>query len=299
MKNYNLYQVDVFTKNKFEGNPAGVVTNADGLSEHQMQQVARELNNSETAFICKSEKYNADMRVRFFTPTTEVPICGHATIGAQYAYAVEHGLDSQTIQQETQIGTLPVEIIKEEDDYKIIMTQGEVSVEEPLKEAYVVSILKALKLNKNDLIPEAPIAIASTGHSKVMIGISSNNTLNHLQPNFELLKEISKEINCNGFHVFTVNLGNDPLIHGRVFAPISGINEDPVTGNANGPLGAYLVKYNLVTTNGSSLEFNAVQGEAMNRTGKMGVHVDIENRAPVKVQITGTANIAFRTKIEL
>ncbi|MDV7738592.1 PhzF family isomerase [Leuconostoc mesenteroides] len=299
MKKYNLYQVDAFTKKELEGNPAGVVTNADGLSEYQMQQLARELNNSETAFICKSEHNNADFRVRFFTPTTEVPICGHATIGAQYAYAVEQNLDSQIIQQETQIGILPVEIVKNEDDYKIIMTQGKVSVEKPLKEQYAISILKALKLNKNDLNPKAPIAISSTGHSKVMICISSDDILNHLQPNFELLKEISKKINCNGFHVFTMNPGNNPLIHGRVFAPISGITEDPVTGNANGPLGAYLVKYNLIKTNASFLEFNAVQGEAINRPGQMGVHVDIENGEPVKVQITGTATIAFSTKIDL
>lgn len=88
-KKYRIYQIDSFTKELFTGNPAGVVTNADGLSDTQMQQIARELNNSETAFIFSSNIDNYDIHVRFFTPTNEVPICGHATIAAHYARATE------------------------------------------------------------------------------------------------------------------------------------------------------------------------------------------------------------------
>ena len=87
-KIYRLYQIDSFTKQRFSGNPAGVVTHADGLSDQQMQHVARELNNSETAFILSGND-GYDMQVRFFTPTVEVPICGHATIAAHYANALE------------------------------------------------------------------------------------------------------------------------------------------------------------------------------------------------------------------
>jgi PhzF family phenazine biosynthesis protein len=75
-RKYRLYQVDAFTREKFAGNPAGVVSNADGLSEHQMQQIARELNNSETAFIFSSNSPDYDVHIRFFTPRTEVPISG-------------------------------------------------------------------------------------------------------------------------------------------------------------------------------------------------------------------------------
>ncbi len=89
MKTYRVYQVDSFTRQKFSGNPAGVVSNADGLTEQQMQQLARELNNSETAFIFAGQKPDYDVEVRYFTPTTEVPICGHATIAAHYVRAVE------------------------------------------------------------------------------------------------------------------------------------------------------------------------------------------------------------------
>lgn len=74
MKKYRIYQVDSFTRSRFHGNPAGVVPNADGLSEEQIQRIARELNNSETAFLFESNSPEYDVEVRFFTPTTEVPI---------------------------------------------------------------------------------------------------------------------------------------------------------------------------------------------------------------------------------
>ena len=80
MRRYTVYQVDAFTKEKFKGNPAGVVINADGLTEAEMQKIARELNNSETAFLFSPTSPDHDVWIRFFTPTIEVPVCGHATI---------------------------------------------------------------------------------------------------------------------------------------------------------------------------------------------------------------------------
>ena len=113
-KQYRIYQIDAFTKDKLKGNPAGVVTNADGLSEQQMQEIAREFNNSETAFILSPEDDSYDVRVRFFTPTSEVPICGHATIAAHYARALENHFENTTrVLQKTNAGILPVDIIRE------------------------------------------------------------------------------------------------------------------------------------------------------------------------------------------
>lgn len=120
----NLYQVDSFTKERFTGNPAGVVSNADGLTDEQMQQIAREMNCSETAFIHPPESSDHDIRIRFFTPTMEVPICGHATIAAVYVLAVENRASTSRIIQKSGAGILPVDILQVDDDYKIVMTQG-------------------------------------------------------------------------------------------------------------------------------------------------------------------------------
>jgi PhzF family phenazine biosynthesis protein len=124
MKRYRIYQVDSFTTERFRGNPAGVVPNADGLTAMQMQTIARELNNSETAFVLNAEAPDHDIRVRFFTPTIEVPSCGHATIAAHYVRAVENSLPSSTVIQKIGAGILPVDVVRDDSDYRIVMTQG-------------------------------------------------------------------------------------------------------------------------------------------------------------------------------
>lgn len=300
MRIYNLYQVDSFTKEKFKGNPAGVISNADGLTESEMQKIARELNNSETAFIFSSNNKEYDAHVRFFTPKDEVPICGHATIAAHYVRAIENGLDTSRIYHKTGAGILPVDVVKENDDYKIIMTQGKIEFGTIIEGENKEELLTALNIKESDLLENYDIQIVSTGHSKVMIGIRSIETLNNLQPNYNELSKLSKIIKCNGYYVFTVDSkDSDILINGRMFAPAIGINEDPVTGNANGPLGAYLVHHNHVKHNNSVFRFKAKQGEAIKRTGIIEVDVKIENNEPVEVKIAGNAMIIFKSELVL
>jgi PhzF family phenazine biosynthesis protein len=297
---YNLYQVDSFTKEKFSGNPAGVISNADGLTDHEMQKIARELNNSETAFIFSSNNNEYDAHVRFFTPTNEVPICGHATIAAHYVRAIENKLDTSRIYHKTGVGILPVDIVKENNDYKIIMTQGKIEFGAIINDMNKEELLAALNIKDMDLLENYEIQIVSTGHSKVMIGIRSIKNLNTLQPDYNALSRLSKIINCNGYYVFTVDSkDSEILINGRMFAPAIGINEDPVTGNANGPLGAYLVHNNHVKHNNSIFRFKAKQGEAIKRTGVIEVDVKIENDEPVEVKIAGNAVIIFKSELVL
>lgn len=299
-KVYHVYQIDAFTKKRFTGNPAGVITNADGLSALEMQHIARELNNSETAFIFTEKYKDCDMLVRFFTPTSEVPICGHATIAAHYANAREKHMQGHTrVLQKTGAGILPVDIYYDGDDYQIAMTQGKIKIDEPLSIEYQKQILSALGLEINQLLPSCPMAIASTGHSKVMVGIRQIEQLHKLKPDYSELARISNAIGCNGYYVFTLDPKGQLLVHGRMFAPAIGIQEDPVTGNANGPLGAYLVHYGITDNTRNQFSFKAVQGEAIGRRGTMTVKVSILNGQPTCVQIVGNAVMAFQTEIEI
>lgn len=300
MKQYKLYQIDSFTKEKFTGNPAGVITNADGLSESEMQKIARELNNSETAFIFLSDSKEYDVHLRYFTPTIEVPICGHATIAAHYARAIENNLKPSRIYQKTKAGILPIDILKENDDYKIVMTQGKIEFGSFIEGDEKEQLVSALGISQNDLLVNHRIQIVSTGHSKVMIGVNNKSIVNHLKPNYDALAKLSGLIQCNGYYIYTMDTEeNDILIHGRMFAPAIGINEDPVTGNANGPLGAYLVFHKLVQHDGSQFKFMAKQGEAIGRAGIIEVTVEIENEMPALVRICGEAVIAFQSEIVL
>ena len=299
MKKLKVYQIDSFTNEKFKGNPAGVILNADGLSDVAMQHIARELNNSETAFIFSSKNADHDGIIRYFTPTIEVPICGHATIAALYAKAIEDNLDTCILRMKTKIGILPIEIEKKEKDYLITMTQGSFS-QQSLNKEEEAYLLKALGLSFTNLNVACPIKIASTGHSKVMIGIKSRKKLNDLTPNHPQLKELSKRINCNGYFVFTFDAPEkDILTYGRMFAPAIGINEDPVTGNANGPLGGYLIENNIIKPKKKVFEFVGAQGEKMQRFGKMNIIVKIKNNKPIEIKIKGSAVIVFTTEIEI
>lgn len=299
MKTYSVFQVDSFTQKVFSGNPAGVVLNADGLTEKDMLNIARELNNSETAFFFSPTEPGYDGELRYFTPKTEVPTCGHATIAALYAKAVEEGLGSRALRIKTKVGILPMEIAKRQDDYFITMTQGKFELSEPLGDDVVGDLLEALGLEEADLDARCPIQIASTGHSKVLIGILKRTTLNALAPDNGKLVELSRRIRCNGYYVFTFDSGAaDALTEGRMFAPAIGIAEDPVTGNANGPLGAYIVHHGLAPAADGVFAFTGYQGAAVNRPGRIAVEVTVKDGKPERVKIGGQARIVFKTEIE-
>jgi len=300
MKKYRVYQVDSFTREKFTGNPAGVVTNADGLTEKQMQQIAREMNVSETAFILSGKEGEYDMEVRYFTPAKEVPLCGHATIGAHYARAKELNLPNNTIVTcKTKAGILPVQILKENDDYKIVMTGGKVEVHPTPDPEFRDKVCSALGITPDDLRDDFPLGYSSMGHSKIIVPIKDINLLHSLTPDLNALYAISDEIQVGAFYVFTYNPDEDPQFHGRVFAPYVGIDEDPVTGNANGPVGAYMVYFGLVDNTKPTYHYRGIQGEAIGRAGTVEGIVTIEDRKPVKVQIIGEAVSVFETTIEI
>ncbi|AIQ57579.1 PhzF family isomerase [Paenibacillus borealis] len=300
MRVLQIYQVDAFTTEKFKGNPAGVVLNADGLTEQEMLSIARELNNSETAFVLSPDGPDHELRIRYFTPTIEVPVCGHATIAAHYVRAAIHQLAEGTVLHKISLGILPVDIKKEDNDYSIVMTQGSIEFSEPFSGDIQERIIASLSLKPEELDPRCPVQIVSTGHSKVMIGIRSRSILDHLQPDSRALAQLSKEIGCNGYFVFTLDSESDEIFsHGRMFAPAIGIEEDPVTGNANGPLGAYLVRHGLAGQTGGSFTFQAEQGTAIGRSGMVRVTVEIAGGEPVEVKIGGRAVIAFKAELSI
>lgn len=288
-----IYHVDAFTSEPFRGNSAGVVLHADGLSEAQMQLIARELRHSETAFLLTSD--DSDVRIRYFTPTVEVPICGHATVAAHYVRAKALGLGDCTVWQTSLAGRHRVEIHAEQDDYRISLEQGTPEFEPPLDGEIRAAIIAALHLTEDDMLPGLPIQVASTGHSKVMIPLKPGVDIDALSPNLSALTALSQKIGCNGFFPFQIRPGKNET-DGRMFSPAIGIVEDPVTGNANGPMGAWLVHHNLMAHDGKILRVQGHQGRALGRDGVVDVAVTVRNNQPDKVTISGSAVILFHAE---
>lgn len=296
-----VYQVDVFTRSRFKGNPAGVVLRADGLSDEQMQGISRELNNPETAFVLAPTSGDHDVWVRFFTPTTEIASCGHATIAAHYVRALENKLDSCVVRQRIGTGVQNVNIIKVDTDYKISMTQKPIEFADPFGREDRNDIISAIGVDETQLDDRFPLQLVTAGAAtKVLLALRDVETLDSLEPDQPGLSVLSRRHGCTGFYVFSVNSKYAGITaHGRMFAPAIGIPEDPVTGNANCTLGPYLVRHGFVRPVGSAVTMKVIQGEAMGRPGVAEITVEMDGDKPGAVLVAGYAVLVFNTVITL
>jgi PhzF family phenazine biosynthesis protein len=296
-----LHQIDSFTRVPFTGNPAGVVLDALGMTDADMVAVARELKNSETAFIFPADGSDHDIRIRFFTPTVEVPACGHATVGAHYARTVEFDLPSGSLVQKTGGGLLQrVHIHRDGGRIRVGIDQGAATFGPLLDGLQVDLLLQALGIGAADLADDAPVQIVSTGHSKVLVELRDRNVVDSLTPDLAALTVLSRDVGSNGYFVFTRDTGRDDLLTwSRMFAPAIGIAEDPVTGNGHGPLGAYLVHHGIVSPEEGRFHFTGRQGAAMGRPGEAHVQVTQEPHGPILVSVSGDAATAYRAELSI
>lgn len=265
MKKINIYQIDAFTKNPFEGNPAAV-TFGDELSEEQMQTIAREMNLSETAFISKSEK--ADFNLRWFTPTNEVELCGHGTIASLHFLNEKNLLKQNSeITFDTLSGILKCRF--EDDRYFMQIPVYSMNDFQGNKN----EVLKTLGLNERDNDKNSPPVLLENGN--LYIHINKLETVKNLQPDFKRLKSITgKGKDFEGVVVFTLEtIDKKSFAHLRYFVPAHGIDEDPVTGSANGPLILVLKFLNLIEDR-DKIELTFEQGDFLNRKGRIDVSFD-------------------------
>jgi trans-2,3-dihydro-3-hydroxyanthranilate isomerase len=237
MDDYRTLLVDAFTDEPLTGNAAGVVPDADGLTDDQMQAVARELAVSETAFLSTSTE--ADRRVRYFTPTQEVDLCGHATIGSHAVLAEDGTIDAGTHSLETNVGVLDVEVT---DEGRVWMTQDDPVVEEvDLDYDQVGDALGIDPEALKDVGADLPPATASTGLPFLVVPVNFLEHLSGMDPDMAAIESLADAYDCTGVYVFTFDaLDADSTLHARMFAPGAGVPEDPVTGTASGACGAYL-----------------------------------------------------------
>ncbi|MDT9001917.1 PhzF family isomerase [Paucibacter sp. APW11] len=297
-----LFHVNAFCAQPFRGNPAGVLLQADGMSTAEMQAWARELKHSETAFVLAPEGPDHDLRIRYFTPSTEVPLCGHATVAAHAARAAAWQLPDSEWRQKTAAGIQRVRLSTLADGRRrVTLWQGRPSFEVPLAAPLCEHIAGALGLQAQQLKSGWPVQIVSTGHSKVLIPLADAVDLDGLRPDLAALTALSAELACNGFFVFQCRpeqAGQPGASDGRMFAPAIGIAEDPVTGNANGPLGAYLVQHRLMAHDGQCLRLQGHQGRALQRDGVVHVQVQIETDGSAgEVSIAGDSCILFSAEV--
>jgi len=268
-KSIKIFQIDAFTDKPFGGNPAGVAF-GDNLSKEDMQSIAREMNLAETAFLSPPSdtlamEGKADYNLRWFTPTMEVDLCGHATIASLH-FLNENGLlkNNSVIKFDTLSGILKCRIengkyFMQIPLYKLI----EYSEQKP-------DILESLGLTENALDPAVPFIMLENGY--LYIYVKKLSTLRELKPNFKELLRLQLQLNFGGAVVFTLEtIDKGSFAHLRFFAPFFGIDEDPVTGSANGPLITVLNKLSFIKIGNEEINLTFEQGDIINRRGRVGV----------------------------
>jgi len=276
-----FYIVNAFTDKPFKGNPAGVVLEGDRLNEKDMQKIASELKCSETAFVMESNK--ADFNVRFFSPLKEVELCGHATIATFYTMEELGFVRDKHLAMETKAGILDIEIREElvfMEQAMPVFKDGGISKEDAAD---------ALGIKAGE-IGDLPIEAVSTGLFSLNVPIRDIETMEKMKPDFEKVKELCKRSGVGSIFPFTFEtLNEDSFVHARCFAPLYGVNEDPVTGTANGALGAYLKKHSLL----KSMSYKSEQGYEMGKDGI--VFVDASGD---RIKVGGKAYIALQGKVD-
>ncbi len=269
-----VYWIDAFCDRPFCGNPAVVVPQADGLSDAQMQQIAREVNCSETAFVLQPAAPEADFRLRWFTPTQEVNLCGHATIATLHALAQEgrfnlHPGVTGILYIETRSGVLKVTVDYKKDRPWIWLTLPECQFE-PITPALTQQLAAVLGLPNEPLI--APVV--DSLNQDVLVSVSHLHQIQALSPDMAALTTLGKAQNWRGIGVYTrETVEPDSDVHVRFFAPQSGIPEDPVTGSVSGPL-ALLLRQSGKSKDPERDLWRFEQGDCLNRPGRLLIELD-------------------------
>jgi trans-2,3-dihydro-3-hydroxyanthranilate isomerase len=301
MRKYEFYQLDVFTDKAFEGNALAVFPEGAGLSTEEMQQIAREMNLSETVFVLPSEQ--ALRRLRIFTPMRELPLAGHPVVGTWNLLAtlgvVPHQAEGVvSIQQELNLGILPVDVeYRDEKPFQVVMTQGAFEAGAIMSnERELARLAQALGLDLADLnfSADLPVQVVSTGIKALDIPIVSLDALSRCRINSSMLSEIYLSYGAIGCYAFTFEtMEETSRVHARFFAPDDNIPEDPATGSAAGSLAGYLVSHAAIDTK----KFTIEQGDFMKRPSRIFAEVEGEKGNVRKVRIGGQSVIVAKGEV--
>lgn len=270
--------VDAFATEPLTGTVAGILPDAEGLNERQMQAVAREVAASATAFVLPSAE--ADRRVRWFGPSTELDRCDRAIVATAGVLFEDGGIEAGTHALETNDGVLDVDV--EETGRVWIPQDGPEIRESDLERERVADALGIDPAALADIGQDLPLARADTGRPVLVVPVNFLEHLTGATPDAAAVEALTEEEGITGVYAFTFDtLDADSTAHARMFAPGGGTIEEPATGTASGACGAYLRRYGAFDTVPEEMRFE--QGHVLDRPAR--VHV----RASGAIQVGGHA----------
>ncbi|HEX9098762.1 MAG TPA: PhzF family phenazine biosynthesis protein [Candidatus Dormibacteraeota bacterium] len=285
---YPIHIVDVFTDRALTGNQLAVVLDAGDIAPDVMQRVAREMNFSETTFVMPATKPGCAAKVRIFTPGSELPFAGHPTIGTAWVLATQSLVPggAQEFALEEGVGPVAVRGERGPNGFTFWMTHP------PLTFGEVISdrrrIASGLGLDESYLMPDVPLQVATTGLDFLYVALRDERAVDAAVSEKTRLREAFT--GRSPLPVFLFAPAGANRLYSRMFAPgANGIDEDPATGSASGPLGAFAVRYGLVPRS-QSVSITSEQGTKMGRQSN--IHIRLEYGAdeniPTKIEVGGS-----------
>lgn len=293
MEKIEVLIINAFVDGDEGGNPAGVVLNAERFTQDEKQQIAAQVGVSETAFVSPSE--TADFKLDFFTPTKQVADCGHATVATFSYLAQQQIVTTPHSSKETIDGRREIYL----KDNLVFMEQTAPRYKSPVgTDVTLDDILSSLSINEDDLSEIAEPLIVNTGVNFLVIGLKGENGLRKIEPNFDAIEKISRELNLIGYYVFSLDTqktGHDAGV--RMFAPFYGIEEEAATGMGAGTLAAYLFDHFGLKKEKLVIE----QGFYMNPPSPSEIiaEIETENGAIKSLRVGGQAKVSSRKQISL
>lgn len=289
-KKIKVHILNAFATNDSGGNPAGVVLDADDLSDNEKLQIAAKVGLSETAFVSKSTV--ADFKLDFFTPTMQIAHCGHATIAA-FSYLKQIGkIETKDTSKETIDGNRKIKIEGE----NAFMEQTRPSYTEI--QDYEAAVLESLGLVQSDVVSDTPILLTNTGNSFVIVPVKSKKILKAIIPDFQAISNVSDSLDLIGYYVFTTDDNSvESDAQARMFAPRYGIEEESGTGMAAGPLASYLYDIQGI----KKTKFLISQGHYMKIPSPSLIEVDLllENEKVAGLMAGGKGILKSQLEIEI
>ncbi|ANV86018.1 PhzF family phenazine biosynthesis protein [Picosynechococcus sp. PCC 7117] len=239
---YTFHTLDVFTEQIFGGNPLAVFPQAQGLSSHQMQAIAKELNLSETVFVFPTKDPDTDFQLRIFTPAAEIPFAGHPTVGTAYLLAHLGYLPAncQLVRFQEEVGIVPVSIYWEQDQVRTTALSA-AQLPQFIERSQPIDYASLVNLQAHDLHPVLKPAVISCGLPFLYLPLKDLDALSRCSLNRTLWEEAYQHQLTAHIYPFVVT--EDNQVYARMFAPGLGIAEDPATGSAATSLAGYLHRY--------------------------------------------------------
>ena len=281
-------QTSVFIDERynFSGNQLATFWNSqenEHLTTEDMQGITREMNFSESTFLFPSEVSNCSCKVRIFTPGREIAFAGHPTLGTAFVLKDKGIISVKTSQTTVELGIGPIDVQFKADN--IIMKQPSARFQEEFNDIPLLG--RILGLEREDFAKFAVPQFASTGFPFLIIPLSSLNAVKKASINVPLLLKSLQNFPSQELLIFTSEtIHRTSSVHARMFAPSAGVPEDPATGSAAGPLGAYLLKNQLLNVD---LETPAIieQGFEMHRPSQLLSYATKGNNDEYEVYVSG------------